>query len=62
MVGGGYQAELLKEIDAEHLPTYLGGQYEGDPFVPFEFDSSEGGLLHCPDFLKVSGDSPKEDS
>jgi hypothetical protein len=63
MVGSwGYEAELLKEIDSAHLPTYFGGSYEGDPFTPFEFDTSEGGLLHCPDCVKMVDTAVKVES
>jgi hypothetical protein len=34
------------------LPSDLGGHYDGEDHVTFEFDTSHGGLLHCPDHIK----------
>lgn len=44
--GGNYAAELAKEVDLSSLPESLGGTLVGNGnSVPFEFDTSEGGLL-----------------
>ena len=61
MLGSNYQSELYKIVDPSHLPDFLGGTYGGDPFEPFPFDNSEGGLLHCPEEVKAvrSGDTSK---
>lgn len=49
----GYQTDLHKEIHPNNLPDFLGGAYEGDPHLPFEFDTSDGGLLHCPQEMRM---------
>jgi len=44
--GGYYAEELAKYVDASSLPESLGGTYTGNSSgIPFEFDTSEGGLL-----------------
>jgi hypothetical protein len=44
--GGSYAAVLAKEVDLSSLPASLGGALTGNGnAVPFEFDTSEGGLL-----------------
>ncbi|CAE7757979.1 SFH2 [Symbiodinium microadriaticum] len=53
ILGGNYQTELFKIVDPAHLPAFLGGSYQGNPFEPLPFDSSVGGLLHCPDEMKA---------
>lgn len=44
--GSDYMAELLKEIDKDHLPAMVGGFYKGyTEYVPFPFDIT----FLCPD-------------
>jgi hypothetical protein len=44
--GGSFEGELTKEIDLSSVPEALGGSLVGNGNdVPFEFDTSEGGLL-----------------
>jgi hypothetical protein len=54
--GGSFHAELHGEIDPSNLTPPLGGTYEGDCHVTFEFDTSDGGLLHCPAHVRIDLD------
>jgi hypothetical protein len=47
--GASFADELFKEVDPSSLPESLGGTLTGNGnSTPFEFDTSEGGLLWMP--------------
>ena len=62
VMGASYQAQLHGDIPPASLPPHLGGAFSDQEHSSFEFDISDGGLLHCPLHVRFDVDQNATDS